>query len=295
MNQGTQVKIETNKRFQHASSADAAERIVAGVIRVKRESNAKRQFGVTFAHLGKLNPIFDLHLRDLICCFGDLIGNAVSCCHPTVLGLAESGIVPSFAMHRACLELGILSRWCCTTRASSPNCDRFAEPHSHAPHHFVPANLLDKHLEELWIVDDEITTGATLNNLLECLLANRKLERVRIFSLLDTRDSASVISFDNYWQRKGVAVTVESVMTVSSCFWQQDWDVVHRMPANHPPRTYFTGESIVHGLPLLLSGELQALQQITLSPWTVDGVNILSRQEKSTGYYLYNAGEAADA
>jgi hypothetical protein len=278
--------IEIDATFSQTSAEDAALRIAAGTMKVRRDANPKREFAVTFSQLGKLNPIFASDVKDLVDCFSVLASDASECDSPCILGLAESGIVPSFAMHQACIAQGRRSQWLCTSRRNNGG-HGFCEPHSHAPHHYLPTESPSDPIDELWIVEDEITTGNTLANLLHCIRLARMARRVRIFTLLDTRSYArqGLPCFEN--------VSVQSVLKTTSDFWNDDSfemssDVAPRQ--YHEKVQYVAGESITRSLPFLMTGEVRSLQHITISPWLVDGHHILSRQQLTQGYYLYNAG-----
>jgi hypothetical protein len=168
------------------------------------------------------------------------------------------------------------------------------EPHSHAPHHYLPTAFLDSPIETLWVVEDEITSGKTLDNLLHTLVDRGQVQQVRIFSLLDMRDAAAVEGFSSAWANRGLQVQVESILSAGPWFWQRESGEPSVLVADDQPRDYFFGETLIEGLPLLLAGELQALQHVTLSPWMVDGQHVFSRQQPTPGYYLYNARDLAD-
>ena len=266
--------ITVHGSLHHNLSEAAAYRLAAGVMKVRRDANPRRQHAVTFTHLGKLNPIEATHIDDMASCFATLANETSNCDSPCILGLAESGIIPSFAMHRASLANGRCSRWFCTSRNDQGGL-KFCEPHSHAPHHFIPPELFSLEIEELWIVEDEITTGYTLNNLLQCIRRNPRILRTRVFTILDTRDATE-------------PATVQSILKIGSEFWRtDDFDAI---PGHfyEGPRQLVAGESIARALPSLMCGDLPRLQHVTLSPWMIDGRHILSRRELMPGYFLYN-------
>jgi len=62
----------------------------------------------------------------------------------------------------------------------------FNERHSHGPNHVLP--LADAVFKEIWIVEDEITSGNTVMNLIFQLYTHMPIERVRIFAFADFRD-----------------------------------------------------------------------------------------------------------
>ncbi len=289
--------IQIHESLQQPSSLAAAGRLAAGMMRVRRDSNPRRRHAVTFSHLGKLNSIDASHIHDLMQCFTTLAAEISSCDAPCIIGLAESGIIPSFAMHRACLAQGRSARWFCTSRTDQGGLC-FREPHSHAPRHFLPADLFAKPIAEMWVVEDEITTGRTLLNLLDCIHQTRGLDCVRVFTLLDTRDQPEPDQPDRIQQwvaRAGfnanMTVSVQSVLRTNPGFWNDNVHPVEPRQRDDEPRQFVAGESLAGVLPSLLSGSLPRLQHVTLSPWMIDGYHVLSRQQMMPGYYLYNADE----
>ncbi len=284
--------IEKHESLCQVAGETAAYRVACGMMKVERDANLIRQFGVTFSHLGKLNPIDATHLQDLIACFSAL-AMASACDAPCILGLAESGIVPSFAMQQACLLQGRTASWYCTSRDQLSGL-RFSEPHSHSPEHFLPMSLVNHHIEELWIVEDEITTGRTLANLLDLVREHCRVERVRVFTILDTRDAdtadSPAYSLDEFAQ-------VSSVLRCGADFWTrpiESYSLASQpfIPARdltQAPGKLAVGETISQLLPGLLSGEISRLHHITLSPWKVNHLNIFSRQQWAPGFYRYNA------
>ncbi|MCC9608603.1 phosphoribosyltransferase domain-containing protein [Blastopirellula sp. JC732] len=254
---------------------------------VQRDANPKRTHAITFEHLAKLGPINAIHLHDLIECFRAFIDAppSPSC---TVLGLTESGIVPSFAMQKACEAAGIDSEWRCSSRDDTGGL-RFRESHSHAPEHFLPHNFLDQIGEELWIVEDEVTSGRTIENLLECVYDSSNIRKCRVFALLDARSEADRQRFDDLCQIRDWDVTLQSIlrMAPSSVVLNKRRDPTSS--AAPVTQHFVVGESIAAALPSLLYGDLQGLQHITLSPWAIDGEHVVSRQSWDGCYYIYNA------
>jgi Phosphoribosyl transferase len=272
--------------LMNGSACDAANRILNGVAKVRRATNSRRIFGVTFEHLGKLNPIHLGHLQDLIDCFSVLI-SWLDSPRVHVLGLAESGIVPSFAMHQSCFMHGHSSQWFCSTRSiASPI--RFEEPHSHAPQHFLSQVVFDHSADELWIVEDEITSGRTLDNLLKCIQPICNGRSIRIFSMLETRARKDIDSFQQTWKEHGISVSTYSILSADPSFWCDDLVVGQPVQQRLQPASLSVGESIASALPLLVAGDIRSTQHVTLSPWMVDGHSIISKQHHQEGYYLYN-------
>jgi hypothetical protein len=98
---------------------------------------------------------------------------------------------------------------------------RFTEPHSHAVSHLVywPENELQRQhfqtAEHLVLIDDEITTGTTLRNLLEAYLKiNSKLKTVTFVSLTDWLPEVSFLHF----QKTYANVSLSRVSLVRGSF-----------------------------------------------------------------------------
>jgi len=292
-------------------SRKAAERIASGTRIVRRDANPQRSHAITFEHLAKIGPINSVHLQDLITCFTAIVigrkslkkaksnsyartycsgGSLYRSPFCTVLGLAESGIVPAFAMQSACESAGINSQWYCSSRVDTGG-QKFSESHSHAPEHFLPRHMLDQLGEELWIVEDEITTGRTIENLLDCIYDLSRISKCRVFTLLDARNATDLERFEEICLIRGWNVTFQSILRPGdfSSLSNQSRGFTNRI--DHTARYYVVGESIAGALPSLLNGDLPCLQHITLSPWVIDGEYIVSRQSWKDCYYVYNSPE----
>lgn len=287
---------------------ECLERISNGVRFLKRDRNALRSHAITFDHLGKLGPINSVHVHDLITCFDRVIDGiqsafktrsekipevASNACDVqptpscTILGLAESGIIPSFAVKIACEQRGIRCNWSCSSRINTGGLT-FNEPHSHAPKHFLSPDLLHNIGHELWVVEDEITTGRTLQNLLERVYDLSGIRRCRIFTLMDAMRFYDLVRFRTFCRRQGWCVSIHSVIRSFNARTESRVSV----SSNHPNdlnRHYAIGEAIASALPALLSGKIKQIHQVTLSPWVVDGRHIRSRHDFGEGYFLYNA------
>lgn len=249
----------------------AAQRIASGTVSVRREANPRRSDAITFEHLGKLNPISRPHLVDLATCFARLLPTGLTTQRIMILGLAESGILPAFAMQQAALAQGGTPRWCFSSRIDRGGL-AFLEPHSHAPRHFLPPTFDLCQMDELWIVEDEVTTGQTLMNLRNALGKLGAAVTIRFFSILDARPTTTE-----------PALAVESILRGSP---QSEGSTGSR---SVPQQTHLSvGEAIAEDLPRLWDGSLAALRHVTLSPWVIDGAAIVSRREFRPGYYLYN-------
>jgi hypothetical protein len=263
-------------------------RIASGISVVRRRANPNREFSLTFKHLGKLNPVRSSHLQELVDCWRCVIGDETHNVSPLIIGLAESGIVPAFAMYRACEELSIGASWCHSSREVMGEI-AFMESHSHAPRHFLSAKELHQdRFSELWIVDDEITTGATLVNLIESLFHVRMFRSVRIFTLLDNRASSLDSIFASLAHRVGVSIDVTSLISFfgnPSLFpIMNDVEEIERGPIE-----YVWGELISESLPALFLNPQKCIQQVTLSRWMVDGLAVRRHTQIGELYSIYNA------
>ena len=169
------------------------QRVATGIRRLYRETNPQRQHAISFRHLAKLSPITSQHLEDLRNCFAPLCPSTFDQKNTAILGLSESGIIPSYVVQSLRPELN----WHCTTRTPSNSGTSFKEVHSHAPNHYLSKAFLDLVPKTLWIVEDEITTGKTIINLLTCLPDFFRELDVLILSLLDVRSENDRSSFEN--------------------------------------------------------------------------------------------------
>mgnify|MGYP002779505971 CR=1 FL=1 len=165
---------------------------------LQRDNNSRRQTAVTFSYLGKLKPTgrgelqeCKNHLQSLL--FQSILQNPVSK-SPLIVGLTESGIIPSALMHQNAREQGIDAQWLCSTRRPAAGIC-FSESHSHSPNHILP--LPQKQPTELWFVEDEITTGRTVLNLAIHLCSLLSVKYIRFFALADTRSKAQIDQFSS--------------------------------------------------------------------------------------------------
>lgn len=190
------------------------------VYHLKRENNVRRRHAITFSCLGKLCSTHgaDLcrwksRLEDLLC--GALTDRPVTGT-PLIIGLAESGIIPSALFHQILSKMEIRAEWICSTRR--PACGiRFVESHSHGPEHILP--FPPGRPGELWFVEDEITTGRTLLHLSISLCRRLNLKRVRYFAFLDTRAPHHHFRFRASLRKQGIVFSTHILFPAdpSSC------------------------------------------------------------------------------
>ncbi|MBD2336459.1 phosphoribosyltransferase domain-containing protein [Calothrix sp. FACHB-156] len=290
---------------------------------LQRENNPLRQTAVTFSYLGKLKPT---NFQDLQECKNYLKGllsqsileNPVSK-SPLIIGLTESGIVPSALMYQNAIEQGINAQWLCSTRRQTAGLC-FSESHSHSPNHILP--LPESQPTELWFVEDEITTGKTILQLSInlCLLLNIKY--IRFFALADTRSQVQIdqfkfllyshkIYFHTYSLIKKELVSnsdKENILTFKENIkinnintqykeWQfpksrpalkAQSNILKDLPRNISGCIFVIGEAIDIGIRLVQLNPFLSFQHITLSPWKVDKISITNKLQIYQKYYLYN-------
>ena len=231
-----------------------------------------------------------------------------------LIGLTESGIVPSFLMYLEACRLKIPCRWICSTRREGESGILFEETHSHSPNHTLPIPQAD--FSEVWIVEDEITTGRTIQNLLHQLRGHVAAQVFRIFSLVDFRSEqqrkSSPLLHDQtktYLFHTAVHLSdMQSEITeyligltgkntypsrypeylfpqlTPSCDLR--WN---KIPPNSAGATLLVlGEAVHTAVLLVAARKFQAFQHITLSPWQVDAGSIRSRIDLPGNHYLYN-------
>ncbi len=194
---------------------------------LKRENNPLREDAFTLSCLGKLHPASS---KDFLRCrtyLSTLIQDSEVNHNSTqdqilIIGLTESGIIPALLMYIETLERNLQTSILYSTRRPLSGI-AFKESHSHGPDHILPLPLLSHYqlsnlpenispyrtstlhnniktrdslpFKEIWIVEDEITSGNTVYNLMVQLCKYLKVSRVRIFAFADFRDSRQQSDF----------------------------------------------------------------------------------------------------
>ncbi|MDQ7089422.1 MAG: phosphoribosyltransferase domain-containing protein [Methylococcales bacterium] len=79
-----------------------------------------------------------------------------------IVGFAEGGLIPAFAVSMVC-DLPLIGSY--RVRCKREHEMTFTEPHSERPNHFIYGL---KPNDRIIIIEDEITTGNTLINAMEC-------------------------------------------------------------------------------------------------------------------------------
>jgi hypothetical protein len=205
----------------------------------------------------------------------------------------------------ACRQ-GIPCEWICSTRCTDIPGLRFQETHSHGPHHTLP--LPQQQAAEVWIVEDEITSGATVKNLISQLQEHLAAPVFRIFSFADSRTTEQKQDFFRQFSGKtyffhSLAAAEElcsSALPDSVCkaaAYPQDLlnniaaqlgkaDLLKKQSGEH---LLVIGEAVSTAALLAAAGVFQSFQHVTLSPWSVDHASITSRMDFAPHpYYLYN-------
>lgn len=243
-----------------------------------------------------------------------------------LIGLTESGIVPSFLMYMEACRLAVPCRWICSTRRSCASGIVFQETHSHSPNHTLPIpQCRFAEFAEIWIVEDEITTGSTVKNLLRQIKGHVPAEIFRIFSLVDFRSEKqqkeffhppnenkkahlfhTAVSFseiegdapehgNNFEPQNTQAVCYpDAVLQKSAAECGLRSHRSHRIPVNGcaDGTLLVIGETVRTAAHLVAAGMFRSFQHITLSPWLVDDVSIKSRISLHKDHYLYNKQES---
>jgi hypothetical protein len=293
---------------------------------LQRENNPRRQTALTFSYLGKLGATErgDLqkcknHLQSLL--FQSILQNSVSK-YPLIIGLTESGIIPSALMHQNAREQGINAQWLCSTRRPAAGIC-FSESHSHSPNHVLP--MPQEQPTELWFVEDEITTGRTILNLALRLCSLLNVNYIRVFALADTRPKAQIDLFNSILANSGIhssthtliqeelpantevnalSIQKEQNLNITTYTSEHEWhlcdhrpalkaqfDILSELPNNLSGLLLVIGEAIDFGMRLVQINPFLSFQHITLSPWKIDNTSIFCKLRICQQYYLYNYNE----
>jgi len=291
-----------------------------------RENNALRRDAVSFSCLGKIHSAgfsclmrWKHYLRTLL---QQIVKNRGISAYPLVIGLAESGIIPSALFHQLLREKSVSARWICSTRRPGSGM-RFTESHSHGPNHVLP--LPERMPTELWFVEDEITTGRTLLKLSLRLCRHLHLRHVRFLAFADNRNEAGRKQFQSILHKEGVKFSVHTLAEknislfpdteppicesdpvpempdLSALHDEKHWNFPEHRPAlkeksdirlsfakNMEGTLLAVGEAVDLGLRIVQNNPSLELRHITLSPWERDSRHIFSRMDIDGKYYLYN-------
>ncbi|MCI5167770.1 MAG: hypothetical protein D3903_17190 [Candidatus Electrothrix sp. GM3_4] len=102
---------------------------------MQRDNNPLRKEAFTASFLGKLHPSHRSHLHQGSHYLARLLNESLAVQPLTgdvlLIGLTESGIVPSFLMYLEACRLKVPGRWICSTRRPCASGIAFQETHSH--------------------------------------------------------------------------------------------------------------------------------------------------------------------
>ena len=109
------------------------------------------------------------------------------------------------------------SSYITTTRETIHNMKqllRFEEPHSHASTHCLYSDSIDlNRFKEIILVDDEITTGISLLNLIKEIVKNSSVRKFSIMTILDWRNESMKYNYRKYISETGIEIYVYSLLS----------------------------------------------------------------------------------
>ena len=282
------------------------------LLRVERDGNPLRRYGHASPFIGKLGVLDCAHLDEI----GQLTRLALpDLPEPTlVIGMTESSLLLAFWMalwQQTPVDLRFTSR---VIRAGDGRVIAFREPHSHGPQHYLALDVAARYAQ-IVIIEDELTTGATLRNLI--LALEGVAARVWVATIRDMRTPELRDELQAEMKTRGVELQVISLDTLSAHlplevtplrphfnpFGRADSDRKSAMcelekqwAGFAPDAVYLIGECVDIALNWWLHLPIESrpdLRQITRSPWKVDGNAILSREvfaapNQDSRYFLYN-------
>ena len=129
---------------------------------VARKNNPLRQYAIVHRNLGKLGPVKPLSTVNIV---DEMVSKGIDFGTGPIIGLSESSIL----LARIISEFITHTPFIFSTRYPMSGMVAFIEPHSHAPIQYLAMKVL-RQTSEICIIEDEITTGNTLLNLIQVLL-----------------------------------------------------------------------------------------------------------------------------
>lgn len=288
---------------------------VTQLLQVERDGNPLRRFGHASPFIGKLAALDARALHALA-------HRARHALPPMpeltlAIGMTESSLLLSWfvAWHQ---QPPVDLRFTTRERRGGSAGRTFSEPHSHGPQHFLsldPARAYDTIL----VIEDELTTGATLGNLIRAV--RDIASRVWVLTLRDLRPPHLRAALQDEMERDGVRLEVLDLSALaSSCALQvlvaeepppPSFNPFGRADAVRaqalqslrdewasfgPCDLYLIGECVDIALEFwgcLPPSERPEIRQVTRSPWLVDGAAVRTRQvfeghASASRYFLYN-------
>ncbi len=301
------------------------------LLTVEREDNPLRRYGYVSPHIGKLAPLDAGALDEIARLAAASLPAPTSSFGATlVVGMAESALLLAwFLAGRLGGEEELNLRF--TTRERRPAHGgngaghAFLEPHSHGPVHSL-ALPPGRSYSRVVVVEDELTTGATLRNLL--LAIPNVSPCCQVVTLSDGRPEGSRERLREEMRSLGVELSVADLSLLAGdspqpparnglapsasptphnpfsrpmgVLGEAVKESRRRWLASRPDCLYVLGESVDVAMALwgsLPPDERPAFRHVTRSPWLVDGGAITSRLDLCAPFvprhFLYNwAGEA---
>ncbi len=282
---------------------------------VERDGNPLRRYGQVSPFIGKLGPLDSAALDQI----GQLARAALPVLpEPTlVIGMTESSLLLAHFValwQQKPVDLKFTSR---KMRAGD---DRrtFREPHSHGPQHFLALEA-GKTYAQIVIVEDELTTGATLHNLI-CAIGD-VAPRVFVLTLRDLRPQRLRDELQSEMKSLGIGLQILGLDGVAGAenesvensppqlgidfnpfgrrenYRHQSAQKLRQLYEQHEPDAiYCLGECVDIALQFWLQLPKNArpeLRHITRSPWKVNGETIRSAQlfpgdGSGSRYFFYN-------
>ena len=279
---------------------------------VERDGNPLRRTGHVSPFIGKLAPLDSAALRAIA-------RHSLSAMPPLpdptlVIGMTESSLLLSWFLAEG-QEPPVDLRFTTREERSTPG-RSFREPHSHGPQHFIALEA-GRQYAQIIIIEDELTTGATLRNL---ILAVRDVSsRIFVLTLYDGRAPELRDELQQEMANLGEELTVIDLsrisapapstpaMTVSvrncnpfgrsrEAIEQAARNLQNAWNETQPAALYIIGECVDVALKFwesLASESCPEIRQITRSPWKVDGEIICTRDEfegdgDTSKYFFYN-------
>lgn len=176
---------------------------------LKRDNNPLREDAFTISCLGKLFPASSLDFTRCGSWLSELLDDIIlnnSLEHEIlIIGLTESGIIPAFLMYVEATKKHLNTHIIYSTRRPMSGI-AFHESHSHGPNHILP--IADASFKEIWIVEDEITSGNTVFNLIVQLSNHLKIDCIRVFAFADFRNMKQKTQFLSKIKEKDISCSV---------------------------------------------------------------------------------------
>ena len=282
------------------------------LLQVERDGNPLRRYGHASPFIGKLGVLDCARLDEI----GQLTRLALpDLPEPTlVIGMTESSLLLAFWMamwQQKPVDLRFTSR---KIRQGETRRIAFREPHSHGPQHYLALDVAARFAQTV-IIEDELTTGATLRNLIVAI--EGVSSRVFVATLRDMRTPNLREELTAEMKVRGVDLQVISLdalgadLPVEIAPIRPHFDPFGRAESDRktalgelekqwhsfaPGAVYMIGECVDIALQWWLGLPVESrpdLRQITRSPWKVDGRAVVSREvfaapNQGSHYFLYN-------